>query len=397
MKRAAGAIDNLAVPGFLRKIREYGHLDVNGCLNCGSCTVVCDLSSDFAPFPRRPIQYALLGLEQSLRGSLEPWLCHDCRDCSILCPKQAEPADSMATIRRYLAAQYDPTGLASRLFRSGAWQIGTFAVTALLMLAVAYGYHLYASGLSTAELLSTPMGLEHMFPKIIWLTRILFLFPLLVLSIGALRMHGMTMKGLRIPLRAYAAELGTIVVHMTTQRQMRKCPAERRQGRWLSHWLLGFAFSVMSVILFFFLKWFQTDAIVPLYNPQRWLGYLITAVMVVVPADILLGRLRRKEVIYRFSEREDVALPILLLLTAISGIAIHVLRYLGFGLASHFAYAIHLSICAPLLLIEVPFGKLSHVVYRPLAIYFRAVKRRALAESGVSAPGSPVPVEEQVA
>jgi len=32
----------------------------------------------------------------------------------------------------------------------------------------------------------------------------------------------------------------------------------------------------------------------------------------------------------------------------------------------------------PMLLVEVPFGRSSHMLYRPLALYFTAVKERAL-------------------
>ena len=66
------------------------------------------------------------------------------------------------------------------------------------------------------------------------------------------------------------------------------------------------------------------------------------------------------------------------------------------GKVCHFAYAIHLAIAVPLLVIEVPFGKLSHVIYRPLAIYFQAVSdRAALARS--EAPEQPVPQQARVA
>ena len=392
--------DALAVPGFLRRIRRYGHLDANGCLNCGSCTIVCDLSSDSASFPRRPIQYAILGLEGPLRGSLEPWLCHDCRDCSTPCPRDADPGEAMATIRRYLVGQYDFTGLASRICRSTAWRIGALTFTALLVLAIAYGYHLWKTGMTTAELVTVPMGLEHMFPKIATFTWIVFLLPLLFLFVGALRMRHFAMEGTNVPPRAYAAELQTFFAHLVSHRKMRACPAEQREKRWLPHWLLAFAFAAMAVILVFALKWFQTDAILPLYHPQRWIGYLITAVMLFVPAAILLRRARGRPPNHRFSGREDLALPILLLLTALSGIAVHVFRYLDLVLTCHFAYAVHLAIAGPLLVIEVPFGKLSHVVYRPLAIYLQAVKDRAGERSGAGlavVPAPPAPEEARVA
>jgi hypothetical protein len=148
----------------------------------------------------------------------------------------------------------------------------------------------------------------------------------------------------------------------------------------VKHWWLGFGFVLISVILLFFLKWFQTDSTYPLYHPQRLLGYLATAGLVVGSVDIIAGRLRKRSAMYKFSEVGDLTLPVMLLLTALSGIAVHILRYLEFPLTCHYFYAIHLAIAVPLLVIELPFGKLSHVIYRPLALYFQAVKERAIVE-----------------
>jgi nitrate reductase gamma subunit len=134
----------------------------------------------------------------------------------------------------------------------------------------------------------------------------------------------------------------------------------------------------MSVITLFFLKWFQTDNIYPIYDPQRWLGYIATAGLIWGSMDILIGRIRKKRQIWKFSQFSDWTLPILLILTALSGIAIHIFRYLELSLYSHFAYLIHLMIVVPLLIIEIPFGKLSHVIYRPLAIYFIKIKEKSL-------------------
>ena len=69
--------------------------------------------------------------------------------------------------------------------------------------------------------------------------------------------------------------------------------------------------------------------------------------------------------------------PILLLLVALSGISVHILRYAGFEMACHFVYALHIVIATPILVVEMSFGKWSHMIYRPLALYFQAVKERA--------------------
>jgi hypothetical protein len=40
-------------------------------------------------------------------------------------------------------------------------------------------------------------------------------------------------------------------------------------------------------------------------------------------------------------------------------------------------YVIHLAVAVPMLVIEVPFGKWSHLAYRPLAVYLTNVRNRA--------------------
>ena len=89
-------------PTFLAEVRRYGKFDVTGCFNCGSCTLSCDLADDHASFPRRSTRQVLMGLRQVVNESLDPWICHDCGDCSKTCPRETEPRAAMMTLRRYL-------------------------------------------------------------------------------------------------------------------------------------------------------------------------------------------------------------------------------------------------------------------------------------------------------
>lgn len=104
---------------LLAEVRRHGKFDAS-CMNCGGCSVVCDLTAGDVTFPRKPIHRVLIGAKDAVLEGLEPWLCHDCGDCSIACPRLADPAASMRTLRRYLTGQYDGTGLACRVLRSRA-------------------------------------------------------------------------------------------------------------------------------------------------------------------------------------------------------------------------------------------------------------------------------------
>lgn len=385
-------------PTLMAEIRRYGKFNTNACLQCGSCTISCDLTNGSATFPRRIIQYALMGLRNPLKRSLEPWLCYYCGDCSSTCPRQTEPGEAMMTFRRFLTAQYDWTGISSRIYKSKIWEIGSLFVVGIFVLLLLGYYHLSIAELEYNQLFSEESITEiwdtywdeypkdffmgHMFYSGSKLAQtfvtIVFLFPLIVLLSNAFRMYWFTMhrgSNAKIPVRIYLSKAKTLLLHGLTQKRFRDCTD---QNHWTKHMLLVGACVLMFVIKFFFLEWFQTDNIYPIYHPQRWLGYLVAAILVYVTSDILIGRIRKKGQIQKFSEVSDWTLPILLLLIAVSGLAVHICRYLEFSMATHYLYAVHLAIVVPLLIIEIPFGKLAHMAYRPLAIYFQAVKDQAL-------------------
>ncbi len=381
----------LAVPGFINEVRKYGTFDANACLNCGSCTVVCNLSNGQASFPRRPLQLALLGLKEPLLESLEPWLCYDCGDCSTACPRQAEPGESMMTLRRYLGAAYDVTRISSKILTSKGVEISALLFSMILVFGLVVLYHLYYAQLAIADFVSTSMGMEHMFDTIIYFTYAIFIIPVLILAGKAVRMYRFTMRGAetKVPLRLYFVEAKVFLMHLLSQKKMRECEEPAHKRRWAKHLSIGFAFALKSFIVLFLLKWFQTDSIYPLYNPQRWVGYIIAAILIVFPFEIIISRVRRRERMHKFSEFSDLVLPSMLLLAAVSGILVHIFRYLEFSLTCHYAYAFHVAIATSLVIIELPFGKLSHVMFRPLALYFQAVKERALVEAGALVKGKP--------
>lgn len=373
---AVGAIP-VSDPTLLTDIRRYGKFDPTGCYQCGSCTLRCDLVENDVTFPRRSIRYALLGLRQPLVSSLEPWVCHDCGDCSIICPRQSEPRISMITLRRFLSAQYEWIGIGRKLLQSEAWYLGSLIFVGILTVLLIVGYHLWYLTMPAHDFATMQLGLEHMFPIMTYYTLAVILLPLLLLLSRILHIWRLTMSGEgqpRIPWSTYAVEAWVYAYESVAQPLMRKCP---EHSRWLGHALLAVGTVIMVTIKVFALRWFQTDNIYPLYHPQRTLGYLAAAFIIYGMGDIFVGRVRAKKEIYKETKFQDLVFPVLLLATALSGLAAHIFRYFGFALICHFMYALHVVIATPMLVIEMSFGKWSHMVYRPLALYFLAVRERA--------------------
>lgn len=371
-------------PSLPSRIRRFGVFNAKGCFNCGGCTLSCELTDGNTTFPRQIMQAGLLGLKDSVRQSLGAWICHDCGDCSDICPREAKPRESMATLRRYLVAEYDWTGLAGKICGARAWEVTALSVVAGLVLAIIVLYHLYIEKVEANTLRTTAMGMEHMFPRITYFAVAVFLLPVFFLLSNAMRMFIFTMRrgpAREIGLKHYLAEAKTLLVEAVTQKEILKCPASLEKRKWIIHWFLAFGFTLLFVIKLFFLQWFQTDKIYAFYHPQRWLGYLGFACLVVAAGEFMFERYRNRPPFRQQSVFSDWMVPVMLILTAVSGMAVHVLRYAGFALSTHYCYAVHLMVAVPLLVVELPFGKSSHMLYRPLALYFDAVKKRALKET----------------
>ena len=381
-------------PEFIHELKKYGAVGIEKCFNCGNCTAICPLTDSGHAFPRNVIRLAQLGQRERIEGSLDPWLCYYCGNCSETCPKGAEPAETMMAARRWLTGQYDWTGLARRFYTSKTWEIGSMIVVGLL---VALLFALFHGPVVTDQVQLNsfaPVSTIHLAD---WVMAGGLLF---FVGSNVFRMHRVILGRERrqVPLRLYLSEAWSLVYQFATQSRWTTCANEeqdaderRKKGfTWLSHLLLVSGYVLMLVMIVLFLPWFQTDNLYPITNPQRWLGYYATVVLLFGAGKALWGRLKKDSQLHRFSHASDWIFPILLLVVTLTGIVQHTLRYLGFPLATYYTYAVHLAFAAPMLILEVPFGKWSHLYYRPLAIYFDRVRTRAWEEmqvmEGATAP-----------
>jgi len=82
-----------------REFLRLGGENAMHCYQCATCSSVCELAPADNPFPRRQILLAQWGLFDELMGDPGPWLCHQCNDCSVRCPRDVRPGDIMASLR----------------------------------------------------------------------------------------------------------------------------------------------------------------------------------------------------------------------------------------------------------------------------------------------------------
>lgn len=385
-------MSNRVDSSFLLELKDYGAVGAEICFNCGTCTATCPLASDGHTYPRNMIRLAQLGLTDQIRGNVDPWLCYYCGDCSESCPREAEPAETMMALRRWLTAQYAGTDLSARLYTSerAVWKkiIRSASIPLILIL-------LYQVLTGFDMIVTDKVELNTFAPvMIVWayvLIHGVYLGYRMVR--GCLTMSRDILAPVtsetEISLRVYLEEFKVFVINLVTQKRWRDCGEDR--SNWLAHLLLVVGYGTMLILIMGLLWWFQTDNIYPIYHPQRWVGYLATILLIVPSVSFLVSRWRKSDQMHRFSQPTDWAFPIFILVAAVTGILVHIFRYAGWPLPTYGIYTIHVMACIAMLDVEVGVGKWAHLFYRPLAIYLNGIKTRVRQEeksSGLAPAGA---------
>jgi len=359
---------------LIKELAHFGADTFSKCYQCATCSVSCSLSPDENPFPRKEMLWAKWGLKDRLLSDVDIWTCYYCGDCSTRCPRKAEPGETMMALRRYLTSQYDWTGISRLLYTSRLREIGAVVGLGLLVVVV-----FALSGAFTPERMPSdhvsvgtfaPVGWVHVFDLLMAGVLTFFLLT------NTYRMWRMVMRGVKAPLSAYLSGLINFAVNAATQKRWRDCEQEDN-SRWLKHFIFVPAYVAMFTLVMVFLEDLQVDT--SEFTAVSILGYVIASILLYVSGDAILSRLRKMEEIHKHSHDSDWMFLILLFFTSLTGIMMHFFRIADWALPTYYMYVIHMAFVVPLLVLEVPFMKWAHLMYRPLALYLKEVKESAAA------------------
>jgi len=384
---------------FIKDMKAAGGDTLKKCFQCATCSVVCPLSSDDNPFPRREMIFAQWGLKDKLIGDANVLLCHQCGDCTAYCPRGAKPGDVLGAIRAYMYKSYGwPAGLA-KLASSGKnlpMLIGIPAIIILVLWLISGGMHIP----STEEFVHNGYG--HFFGH--WnfhlLAKNVFFIDLIMLSAAGIAVYG-SYKGITAMWKAMSENAGVgealyrpsvpqfvkeffwpAVVEIVQHERFKKC--ETNKDRIRGHLPLMWAFIALAFVTAY--SAFAQDVLgifipslhgpMSLWNPVKILAN-VAAIALVVGTGILWGNRTKMEAAGQSSRTfYDWFLIWMIMAVGVTGIGAELLRLIGVASLGYVTYYLHL-VSVMMLFLYMPYTKFAHLVYRTFAMAFERYRDSA--------------------
>ncbi|HFQ90269.1 MAG TPA: heterodisulfide reductase [Desulfobulbus sp.] len=391
---------------FIRDMKSAGGDTLKKCFQCATCSVVCPLSSDDNPFPRREMILAQWGLKEQLLGDANVMLCHQCGDCTAYCPRGAKPGDVLGAIRAYAYKHFGwPAGLAN-LASSGKnlpVLIAIPAVVIFVMWLISGGMHL-----PTTEQFAE-VGYGHFFGH--WDFRLLaknvFFIDLIMLPSAGLAVYA-AYRGVSAMWKKMAENAGVgealyrpsvpqfireflwpSVVEIIEHARFKKCEANKDRVKGHQPLLLAFIglffVTVYSAISQDLLGIFIPSLHGPmsLMNPVKILAN-VAAIALIVGIGILWGNRSRAEQEGQATHTfYDWFLIWMIMGVGVTGLLSEIFRLIGVVSLGYLSYYLHL-ITVMMLFLYMPYTKFAHMVYRTFAMAFERYRDSAYVKNPLS-------------
>jgi len=366
---------------FVKKVMSSGGESLKKCYQCATCSVVCNVTPDDKPFPRKEMIQAQWGLKDRLISNPDIWLCHQCSDCTAYCPRGAKPGEVLGAVRRLSIEEFAVPGFMAKTVNKPEFLLALLAVPALLFI-----LFIASQGFLSGVEIPTEDG------KIVY-GKFLFslyyvdtvftaaaLFAVISLFMGVAKYwKAMVAAAPNEKMESFSKALSDTIIDILGHTRFRKC--EVTKGRATAHMLVFYSFAGLFITtILAFIKvipeYFEHFGVLMHLEPS--LLYGLTAIYKIIgnlsAAALVLGILLM--MFNRFKNQGKAGLGgyydwLFISLVAgvgISGLLAQFLR-LANTLIAYPAYVVHLCLVF-FLFAYAPFSKMAHMVYRTTALVF---------------------------
>lgn len=369
---------------FIREVKKAGGDTMKKCFQCATCSVVCNLSPDDRPFPRKEMIMSQWGQVDELVKDPDIWLCYQCNDCSTNCPRGAKPGDLMAAIRSYVYKKFATPAFMGKALATPMALPFLFLVPALIMWAsiILFAPRLEDGSFAfmAADTIDFNLFLPHSAVDALFVFGNILIF--LLASIGfrkfwlALRSNGGEVKV------SFFKAAWTTLVEVINHSRFMECDENKVRGT--AHILVlgGFVGAMITtgcVFVFIFIphylnllglenwhSFFELPLDLP--HPVKFLGAFSGLLLFLGSGIMIFRRWADKEKVGASGYTDNLFLYIIFF-TGLTGMTSWLLRAGGSAEFAYISYFIHI-LFVYFLLWYMPYSKFAHMIYRFLALTY---------------------------
>ncbi|MDP8239655.1 MAG: quinone-interacting membrane-bound oxidoreductase complex subunit QmoC [Candidatus Hatepunaea meridiana] len=370
---------------FVRQVKAAGGDSVDKCFQCATCSVVCNLSPEDCPFPRKEMLWAQWGMKDKLMTDPDIWLCYQCNDCSINCPRDSKPSEVLAAIRSVAFRHFAFPGYMGTLLTKPSGLIPLLLLPIIILCAIVW----QTTGGDFAPLFqaSAVVDFDYFLPH--GPTEMLFIIGSIhiavFMSIGLLRFwKGMQNSWGGAVKIGFISALISTVIEIFSHSRFSSCGSARY--RQIAHLLVFYGFiltaaatamaTIEMVVFHNFLGFEGHYPPFPLYHPIKICGNLGGFAIVIGVIIVMYQRITNP----KNAGKAGYTMWLFIWVTgivALSGLLCQFMRIAGIGELAYPLYFIHITTVFFLLLYS-PYSQFGHMFYRTLAMVFaKSIGREA--------------------
>ncbi len=351
---------------FIKELLGSGGSDLKKCYQCATCSVACNVCPENAPFPRKQMALAQWGMKEQLLSDPAVWLCHNCGDCSTLCPRGARPGDVFGALRKAAIEKYSFPGFMAKLAGKPSGLLPLLLLPVLIFAAIV----LFAPRDITVD-----PEFANLFPQNV-LEPLFFAISgivLLAFGVGLARfIKALKRAGADAPI---VPNLIPAAIEIMAHSRFKKCGAERARywGHMLTLWgFAGLAFMGTVVGIGTMAGVMQTplpfmwDPGKPVESALKIFAnvcaVVILAGLVIILFDRVADKAKRAASTYF-----DWLFLLALTGVVLTGILSELMRLLGQDPSMFYVYFVHLVLVL-MLFLYAPYTKFAHIAYRTVAM-----------------------------
>jgi len=376
---------------FVNEILKGGGESLKKCYQCATCSVVCNLTPAEKPFPRKEMIHAQWGLKDKLFGNPDIWLCHQCSDCTVYCPRGAKPGEVLNAVRKLSIENYSvPKFLGKAVGSPGALVLLLAIPTVIFLIILSALGHLNLDAIrNDAGKIAYSALLPSYFIDGVFVP--IFLFAVVSLAIGITRYWKDMVRaaGPNAPGGNIVGAITATISEILSHKRFEKCNVTKE--RKISHFLVFFSFIGLAITTAWAVtylygyeimeamgktpySWMLGKSPYPLSDPLKWLANASALGLLIGISLVISNRLKNQEKVGKGGYYDWLFIYLVFAIMA-TGILSELVRLADIAVLAYIIYFTHLVVVF-FLFAYAPFSKMAHMLYRATAMVFAKATER---------------------